>query len=312
VAGLLVVLAALALLLSTTTSGRFQTAANLHNVVESAATLTILAVGAAAVIIAGGIDISIGSLLALAAAVGALVMTRVERPAQGVALGVLAALATGAVGGMIDASVAILGRVHPIVVTLGTLTIYRGLLISLTGGNDLGGLPPEFRRLATGRVRIPRLEVEGSVVIMLAVVLAAHIWLAHSRSGRHLYAFGGNPRAARLVGIARGRVWLSAFAAGGLCAALAGLVELAQNGLMQSGMGTGAELRAIAAAVIGGTAIAGGRGGVPGVVLGALLLSMIQNALVLWEVSQYRYDLVIGGLLVAAILGDRALRRPAP
>jgi ribose/xylose/arabinose/galactoside ABC-type transport system permease subunit len=300
----------LAALLSTTTAERFQTAANLQGVVESAATLTILSLGAAVVIIAGGLDISIGSLLALASAVGALVMTRFDGPARAVPLGVLAAVGTGAVGGMINASVAILGRVHPIVVTLGTMTIYRGLLISLTGGDDLGGLPPEFCRLATGRVS--RLEVEGSVVIMLALALVMHVWLAQTRSGRHLYAFGGNPRAARLLGIARGRVWLSAFAAGGLCAAVAGLVELAQNGMMQSGMGTGAELRAIAAAVIGGTAIAGGRGGVLGVVLGALLLSMIQNALVLWEVSQYRYGLVIGGLLLAAVLGDRALRRPAP
>jgi ABC-type sugar transport system ATPase subunit/ribose/xylose/arabinose/galactoside ABC-type transport system permease subunit len=306
--GLLVVLTALAALLATTTSGRFLTPANLYGVVESAATLTILALGAAAVIIAGGIDISTGSLLALAAAVGGLVMRRAQGPAWGVPLGVLAALATGTAGGLINASVALLGGVHPIVVTLGTLSIYRGLLISLTGGQVLGGLPAEFRRLATGRV--PHFEVEGSVAIMLAVALAVHIWLAQTRSGRHIYAFGGNPRAARLVGIARGRAWLSAFAAGGLCAALAGLVELAQNGSMQSGMGTGAELRAIAAAVIGGTAIAGGRGGVPGVLLGSLLLCLLQNALVLWEVSRYRYDLVIGALLLAAVLADRALRSP--
>jgi ABC-type sugar transport system ATPase subunit/ribose/xylose/arabinose/galactoside ABC-type transport system permease subunit len=309
-AGLLVVLAVLSALLAATTSGRFQTAANLRGVVESAATLTILALGSAVVIIAGGIDISIGSLLALAAGVGGLVMSQVDGPAQSVPLGILAALATGAAGGMLNASVALLGRVHPIIVTLGTLTIYRGLLISLTGGHVLGGLPLEFRRLATGRVA--RLQVEGSVVLMVAVALVVHVWLTQTRSGRHLYALGGNPRAARMVGIARSRVWLSAFAAGGLCAGLAGLVELAQNGSMQSGMGTGAELRAIAAAVLGGTAIAGGRGGVLGVLLGSLLLGLIQNALVLWEVSRYRYDLVIGGLLVAAVLADRALRRPEP
>jgi ABC-type sugar transport system ATPase subunit/ribose/xylose/arabinose/galactoside ABC-type transport system permease subunit len=309
-AGLLVVLAVLSALLATTTSGRFQTAANLRGVVESTATLTILALGSVVVIIAGGIDISIGSLLALAAGVGGLIMRHFEGPGRGVPLGILAALATGAAGGMLNASVAILGRVHPIIVTLGTLTIYRGLLISLTGGHVLGGLPSEFRRLATDRVL--GLQVEGSVVLMVALALVVHVWLTQTRSGRHLYAFGGNARAARLVGIARWRVWLSAFAAGGLCAGLAGLVELAQNGSMQSGMGTGAELRAIAAAVLGGTAIAGGRGGVPGVLLGSLLLSLIQNALVLWEVSRYRYDLVIGGLLVAAVLADRALRRPEP
>src|SRR5262249_34896574 len=188
----------------------------------------------------------------------------------------------------------------PIVVTLGTMTIYRGLLIGLTGGDVLDGVPSEFRRLATDRVAL--LRVEGSVVIMLVVALLVHLWLSHTRSGRHIYAFGGNPRAARLPGIDRRRVWLSAFAVGGLCAALAGLIELAQNGSMQSGMGTGAELRAIAAAVIGGTAMTGGRGGVTGVVLGALLLSLLQNALVLWGVARHRYDLVIGCLLLAAVV----------
>src|SRR5262249_25284230 len=151
-AGLVVALAVLATALAATTGGRFQTAANLLGIVENATTLTILALGAAAVIIAGGIDISVGALLALAAAVGGLVMSRFQAPALGVPLGVLAALATGAGGGLLNAGLALAGRVHPIVVTLGMLTVYRGLLISLTGGNDLGGLPPGFRRLATGRV----------------------------------------------------------------------------------------------------------------------------------------------------------------
>src|SRR5262249_52309295 len=119
------------------------------------------------------------------------------------------------------------------------------------------------------------------------------------------------PRAARLVGIRSGRVALNAFGLGGICAGAAGLLELALNGSMQSGMGDGYELRAIAAAVIGGVAITGGRGGVPGVILGALLLSVIQNALVLWEVSRFHYDLVVGVLLLAAILADLAARRAA-
>jgi ABC-type sugar transport system ATPase subunit/ribose/xylose/arabinose/galactoside ABC-type transport system permease subunit len=313
-AGLIVALATLAAALAATTGGRFLTAANLLGVVNNATTLTILALGAAAVIIAGGIDISVGALLALAAAVGGLVMGRFVRPGLGVPLGVLAALATGAAGGLLNAALALAGRVHPIVVTLGMLTVYRGLLISLTGGNDLGGLPEEFRRLATahlawGSMVIP---LPGSVLIMLAMAAAVHLWLAHTRSGRYLYALGGNPRAARLAGIGQGRAWSAAFAAGGFCAALAGLLELAQNGSMQSSMGTGAELRAIAAAVIGGTAVNGGRGGVPGVVLGALLLSLLQNALVLWQVSRHHYDLVIGSLLLAAILIDWSLRRPTP
>jgi ribose/xylose/arabinose/galactoside ABC-type transport system permease subunit len=307
-AALVVALAVLAAILSVTTGGRFQTAANLVGIVEGATTLTILALGSAAVLVAGGIDISVGSLLALAAAVGGLVMGRWTRPDEAVALGLLAGLATGVGGGLLNALLALVGRVHPIVVTLGTLTIYRGLLISLTGGHVLGNLPVEFRRLATSRPA--GLPVHGSVVVMIVSALIVHLWLTRSRPGRHLYAFGANPRAARLLGIRRNRVWLTAFSLGGLCAAVAGLLELAQNGSMQSGMGSGAELRAIAAAVIGGTATSGGRCSVPGVVLGALLLSVLQNTLVLWEVSRHHYDLVIGGLLLAAILIDRGLRSP--
>ncbi len=143
----------------------------------------------------------------------------------------------------------------------------------------------------------------------LLTALAMYLSLGHFRSGRHLIAYGASPTAARLAGISRVSTWLSAFGAGGLLAALAGLVELSQTGAMQSGMGSGYELRAISAAVIGGVSISGGRGSVIGVCLGALLLALIYNALVLWEISPYRYSLVTGSLLLVAILLDRAWRR---
>jgi ribose transport system permease protein len=114
------------------------------------------------------------------------------------------------------------------------------------------------------------------------------------------------------VGISRTQTWLLAFGLGGLCAAVAGLLELAQNGSMQTVMGTGYELRAITAAVLGGTAVSGGRGSPVGAVLGALLLAMLQNGLVLWGVSQFRYDLLLGGLLVAALAWERLTRKETP
>jgi ABC-type sugar transport system ATPase subunit/ribose/xylose/arabinose/galactoside ABC-type transport system permease subunit len=306
-AGLLVVVAALGAVLAATTDGRFQAVDNVHKIMVDAAALAILALGASTVIIAGGIDISIGPLLALAATVGGLVMSRFAKPEEGVLLGVLAALATGAAGGVLNASMALLGRVPPIVVTFGTMTIYQGLLVSLTGGRGLWGLPFEFRRLFMGQ--LGRSQAEGALVIMLVFALIVHLWLAHFRSGRCLYAYGSNPRAARGVGITGWRVWPLAFGAGGICAALAGLVDPDLNGSTPPNIGTGAELRAIAAAVIGGTAVAGGRGRVAGVVLGALLLTLVQNALELWHVAAIRYDVAVGGLLLAALLGDRALRR---
>jgi ABC-type sugar transport system ATPase subunit/ribose/xylose/arabinose/galactoside ABC-type transport system permease subunit len=305
-AGLAAALALLGAVLSATTGGRFQTSANLLGIVEGAGTLTILALGSAAVLVAGGIDISVGSLMALAAAAGGLIMGKFTQPEQAVPLGLLAGLATGISGGFLNAWVALAGRIHPIVVTLGTLTIYRGLLIIMTGGHVVDDLPADFRRLATGR--LSWIPVHGSVIVMVVATLTIHCWLSYSRSGRYLYAFGANPRAARLFGISRTRVWLTAFPIGGLCAALAGLLELAQNGSIQSGMGSGAELRAITAAVIGGVATSGGRCSIPGVVLGALLLSALQNGFVHWEMSRHHYDLVIGILLLTGILIDRGLR----
>ena len=143
-------------------------------------------------------------------------------------------------------------------------------------------------------------------------LLGMSLFLTGTVSGRWLYAWGSNPRAARLAGISRTRTWLTAFGLGGLCAALAGLLELAQNGSMQTVMGAGYELRAITAAVLGGTAVAGGRGTPWGAVLGALLLAMLQNGLVLWGVSQFRYDLVLGALLVGAMVWERLARQETP
>ena len=197
------------------------------------------------------------------------------------------------------------GRVHPIVVTLGTMTIYRGLLISLTGGDTITDLPGAICRLVE---HCALLGVNGSI----AAGRGHGRWWstcgsAHLRSGRHVMALGSSPTAARLVGISRARTWLVAFGAGGFLAALAGLLELSQTGAMQSGMGTGYELQAIAAAVIGGVSISGGRGSVVGVCLGALLLSLIYNALVLWQISRYHYALVTGGTAAGGRAGRSGL-----
>ncbi|MBI3840194.1 MAG: ATP-binding cassette domain-containing protein [Planctomycetia bacterium] len=283
----------------------FFTADNLRGLLSHASVGTILALGAAAIILAGGIDISLGSLLALAAGVGGLVLKLPYSPAVTLPAGILAALAVGTAGGLTNAGLTLLGRVHPIVVTLGTMTIYRGLLISLTGGDTITDLPSAYVRWSSTQV----LGINGSVVLSAVTAVAVYVLLNHLRCGRHLLALGSSPRAARLVGISQSRIWLLAFGIGGILAGLAGLLELSQTGAMQSGMGNGYELQAIAAAVIGGVSISGGRGSVLGVCLGALLLSLIYNAVVLWEISRYHASLITGGLLLVAVLVDLAWRR---
>ncbi|MBX9654735.1 ATP-binding cassette domain-containing protein [bacterium] len=303
-AGLITAAILLGVVLSSTTNGRFTSSDNLGNLLNNIAPRAILALAATTVIIAGGIDISIGSLLALSAAVGGIAMKSVPGIA-GISLGIMSGVFVGLAGGAINGSITVLGRIHPIVVTLGAMTIYRGLLIIITGGGVVSGLPDGFGTLATA----PFLGMRGAVWILIITSLISWLWLEQSKWGRHLYAVGSSPSAARLVGISISWTWLLAFAVAGLLVGIAGMLELAQNRTMQPTMGVGYELRAIAAAVIGGVAIQGGRGNVLGVLLGALLLVMIENGLVLWQVRGAKYDLVIGSLLLIAVLIDRVTRR---
>ncbi len=296
--------AAMILILAATTDA-FLTLDNLWGLLATTAVWCILSLGAATTILAGAIDISLGSLLALSAGVGGLVLKAPYPAYMTIPAAVVAALAVGALGGLSNAAISLWGRVHPIVVTLGTMTVYRGLLIALTGGDTISELPEGFVNWSSARW----LGVNGSAALGAATALAMYLWLNRFRGGRHVVAFGSSPTAARQVGISHARTWLAAFAAGGLLAALAGMLELSQTGSLQSGTGTGYELQAIAAAVIGGVSITGGRGSVGGVCLGALLLGLIYNGLVLWQVSRYHYELVTGGLLLCAVIADLAWRR---
>ncbi len=297
-------LAAMFILLGLSTDSFF-TVGNLLGLVSSAAVLTILSLGAAFIILAGAIDISLGSQLALSAAVTGIVLKLPYPAAATIPLGILAGLAVGTTLGLANATLSIAGRIHPIVVTLGTMTIYRGLLISITGGDTITDLPRAFTEWSS----VQRFGINASVVLGALAAMAAYLGLSHFRWGRHVLALGSSPTAARLVGISKARTWLLAFGAGGLLASLAGVLELSQTGAMQSGMGTAYELQAIAAAVIGGVSISGGRGSVLGVCLGALLLSSIYNAVVLWQISGHHYALITGVLLLAAVLTDRAWRK---
>lgn len=302
--GLIAGIAVLSVCLALSTD-QFLSASNLVGVISSAAVWIVLALAAAVVIITGGIDISIGALLALSAAAAGVVLKQPMDLWIALPSAAAAAIAVGTLGGAINAAISLTGRIHPIVVTLGTLTIYRGLLITFTGGRAIGDLPAEFVRLfSTSIAGIPL-----GAVVAIAVAIAMYFLLTWTRGGRHLFAFGASPTAAALVGISQRKAWLTAFCLGGALTGLAGLLELAKIGSMQSTLGTGYELRAIAAAVIGGTAITGGRGSVLGVVLGAVLLSLLYNALVLWNVSGFHYQLVVGALILVAVLLDLGWRR---
>ncbi len=267
----------------------------------------ILGLAAAVVIIAGGIDISIGSLVALSAATGAYVLQLPAPTAVTVPLAIACGVLVGGLGGLLNAVIALTGRIHPIVVTLGTMTVYRGAVIALLGGKAVTGLPHSFLRLA----RDPATGFRGSILVAAVAATAVAVWLTWTRSGRHIFAIGSGPNAARLAGITQRRTWLTAFCAGGMLTGLAGMLQLAESGQMQSRLGAGWELHAIAVAVIGGVAITGGRGTVLGVVLGAVLVRLINGALVRWGIRDVQFDLFVGAMILSAVLLDLGWRKLA-
>lgn len=296
---LLLCVAGLGLWLTVSTEGF-----SLLNLLTHASLWAILGLAAASVIVGRGIDISIGSMVALSAACTAMVLKLPYSPELLIPAAILAGLLAGTAAGVLNAVLALLGGLHPIVVTLGTLTIYRGLVIAMLGGKPMTGLPPEFGRLAID----PATGFRGAVAVAALVVLLVYLWMAHTRSGRHVYALGSSPRAAGLLGLSRARLWPVTFGLGGLLAGLAGVLQLSMGQQMQARLGAGWELSAIAVAVIGGVGITGGRGTVLGVVLGALLLRLVNSALVRWGVSDQQTDLVVGSLILAALLLDLAWR----
>lgn len=292
-------LAGIVLALATTlamTTDAFLEWRNLTDLLHNAASTVIAGAGMTLLISAGAIDISIGSMFALAAASAALTVQQGLPIWLAVGLGI----AVGAVLGLINGAISVAGRIHSIIVTLGTISVYRSLLIQGTGGSWITDLPESFNLLGKGQF----LAVPYPVWVMLAVVVLGTLFQTQLRAGRRLYAIGSNLRAAKTAGIRPGRYLLGAFVASGALVGLAAVLDAARLGNVQTNAGLGFELRVIAATVIGGTNIVGGSGTVVGTFLGAVLLGLLYNAQVLWRMSVYWEQLILGVLILAAVLAD--------
>ena len=294
-------LAALAGVMTLLCGREFASAANLLDILASASLVSIAAAGTAQVLIAGGIDISVGSMLGL---VGALACTTAV---HGLPPLVVLAVGTGlgAVFGLLNAAVSYGGGIHPIVVTLAGIYVYRGLMLRFTGGDEVMNLPGAFRALAEGTwAGVPK------VVWCAAGVHAANAYfLNRTLLGRRLYAVGGSEKAAVLAGLRPRSLRSFAFAVGGALVGLTAVLWGAYYGKIQSNTGTGFELQVVAAAVIGGCAVTGGRGGALGVVAGSVLIAVVYNALVLLKVSAYWQGVFVGALILGAAALDRWFHR---
>jgi ribose/xylose/arabinose/galactoside ABC-type transport system permease subunit len=281
----------------------FLTVSNLLNVVQQSAIIGIVAVGMTFVILSGGIDLSVGSLVALSGiALGTAVQAGAPVPAAAaVGLGV------GLASGLVNGALVTLGRIPPFIATLGMMSVARGLALMLSDGRPISGYPESFRFLATGHL----LGVPVPVILMLAIYALAHLVLTRTLLGRYTYAIGGNEDAAALSGVPVRAYKAAVYGISGLLSAVTSLVLVARLNSAQPIAGIMYELDAIAAVVIGGTSLLGGSGSVAGTLVGALIMATLRNGLNLLGVSSYVQQVAIGVVIVAAVLVDVGLRRRA-
>jgi ribose transport system permease protein len=281
----------------------FATVSNLVNVVEQSAIIGIVAVGMTFVILTGGIDLSVGSIVALSG----VALGTAHEAGLPIAAAAGVGLAVGLACGLGNGALITFGRLPPFIATLGMMSVARGVALMLSDGRPISGYPASFRALATGHV----FGIPLPVILMLAIYAIAHFLLTRTLLGRYTYAIGGNEEASALSGINVRAYKTAAYAIAGLLAAVTSLLLVARLNSAQPIAGIMYELDAIAAVVIGGTSLLGGSGSVIGTLIGALIMGVLRNGLNLLGVSSYLQQVAIGTVIIVAVLVDMMLRRRA-
>jgi len=279
----------------------FLTADNFNDILLNISILTIVALAQTMVIITHGIDLSVSSMIGLVAMMVAFVFK--QNPEMPVIFAVLLGMALGSVLGMFNGLIITRGNVPPIIATLGTLSIYRGLVFFYSQGTWINSfeLPKSFKMLSKGTP----LGLPNMVIIAIFVALVVYYFLNHTRTGRDIYAVGTNPDAAPFAGIRKERIIFLVYVLSGLLAGLAAVLWASRFESAQTNTGSGFELQTVAASVVGGVSISGGVGTVPGVLLGALLLGIIQNSLTLIRISPFWQLAAQGLLILIAVISDK-------
>jgi len=297
---------------STATVNKFLRADNLDKLAKNTSFFAIMAVGATFVIISGGIDLSVGSMYCLAAVCGAMFLHHFgpqgpgagASPAWVVPAAILLCLGIGTCCGLLNGLGVVFLRVHPFVITLGTMAIYRGIAFVMTRAQAFTHFPPQF---TDGLIRheVGRNLYPVPMAIMVGVTVLAALYLKLAVSGRQIFAVGGNEQAARFSGLPVERLKLKVYAFSGLTAGIAAMIMLGYYGSASSDAGKGYELDVIAAAVVGGASLSGGRGTPLGALLGALIIQMINSGIIILEIDQNYSQIIMGAVIVVAVVFDR-------
>jgi ribose transport system permease protein len=276
----------------------------LINIGVQSAVVAIIAIGMTLVIITAGIDLSVGSVAALAGVLGALLVVEYGVP---VPLAIAGGAAAGAVAGMVNGVLVTRAGMAPFIATLGMLSVARGLVYIVTGSVAVSGAPPEFKLLGQGRLGALPIPILALVI----VALAGHFVLTRTKLGRYAYAMGSNVEAARLSGIPVKRYLSVVYIISGTLAGIAGMIAASRVDSGQPNFGIGLELDVIAATVIGGASLFGGEGTVIGTLLGALLIALIRNGSVLLDINTFYQQVIIGVIIWIAVFWDQYRRRRA-
>ena len=282
-------------------SPHFLTQTNLSSVARQTAVINIMALGMTLIIISGGIDLSVGSILGMSGFFGALAMESGMPIVAGVAVGVM----TGLLGGFLNGFMITTLRIAPFIVTLGTLGIYRGITLIKSNGLPVHKLPAGFSFLGEGNL----LGVPFVLWILLLCAVIMHVVLEHTKLGRYAFSIGSNEHAAFYAGIPVGFHLTAVYAIGGMLTGLAGMIEASRLMTGQPTAGQGYELQAIAAVVIGGGSLRGGEGSVLGTLIGAFIMGLLSNGSDLLGISPYLQQAIIGGVIILAVTFDELRKR---
>ena len=306
-AGLMVLVAGFSL-----ASPSFLRTDNIISILQATSVNGVLAVGVTLIIITGGIDLSIGTLMTFCAVVAGVVLTWMGAPLP---LGVLAAIATGALVGLVSGTLIARAKIPPFIATLGMMLVLKGLSLIVTGTkpiyfNDTEGYTAISQGSLVGRL-IPQFPLPNGVLVLFAVAGAVAWILGRTVLGRYTFALGSNEEAVRLSGVDTGRWKMAIYALSGGIVGIAGLLISSRLNSAQPALGLGYELEAIAAVVIGGTSLSGGRGTVLGTVIGALIMSVLTNGLRVLSVAPEWQTVVTGVIIIAAVYADQLRRRGA-
>ena len=279
----------------------FLTETNLSSVVRQTAVINIMALGMTLVIISGGIDLSVGSILAMGGLFGTMTMQSGKPVLVGVAVGLL----TGCFCGFVNGTLVTRLKINPFIVTLGTMGIIRGLTLLVSNGLPVHQIPKEFSYLGEGRL----LGVPFVLWLLVICAITVHVILEHTRLGRYAFAIGSNPDAAFYAGIPVNFHTVAVYSICGMLTGLAGMIEASRLMTGQPTAGQGYELQAIAAVVIGGGSLRGGEGTVLGTLVGAFIMGLLANGSDLLGISPYLQQAIIGAVIILAVTLDELRKR---